>query len=51
MNSAASNLEKEIEAIDLYFRSGNSVPITKATIPKTEWEALKQALKEALNVR
>ena len=49
--SSFTDLKKAVEAIDLYFRSGNSVPITKAHIPKTEWDALTKALKEALNAR
>jgi hypothetical protein len=30
-----------LEAIDKYFRSGNSIPVERATIRREEWEALK----------
>lgn len=33
-------MKKCVEDIDLYFRSGNSVPIKQACIPAEEWEAV-----------
>jgi hypothetical protein len=36
-------LRAAIENIDAYFRSGNSVPVTRATIKVEEWEAVKAA--------
>lgn len=39
-----------LEAIDKYFRSGNSIPVERATIRREEWEALK-ALIEGLMAR
>lgn len=35
----------EMREIDLRFRSGNSVDIQRAFIPREEWEALKDALR------
>jgi hypothetical protein len=35
-----------LEAIDKYFRSGNSIPVERATIRREEWEALKAEIKE-----
>lgn len=37
-------MNKNVEAIDLYFRSGNEVPVSEAKIKKEEWEALKKHL-------
>lgn len=33
-----------VNTIDMRFRSGNSVPIEKATVPHSEWEALRTAV-------
>lgn len=41
------NLIKLLEAIntiDPRFRSGNSIPVEKATVPQAEWEAVRTAL-------
>jgi hypothetical protein len=35
------NVMEALEAIDKYFRSGNSIPVERATIRREEWEALK----------
>lgn len=35
---------KAIQAIDDYFKSGNSVPVSRATIKREEWELAKAAL-------
>lgn len=35
---------KAIQAIDDYFKSGNSVPVSRATIKREEWEMAKAAL-------
>lgn len=32
------------EAIDARFRSGNSIPVERASVPREEWESLKAAL-------
>lgn len=39
-------MNKAIEAIDLYFRSGNEVPVSEAKIKKEEWGALKEHLED-----
>ena len=33
---------KAVEAVDLYFRSGNYVPVQRANVSKEEWEAVKE---------
>jgi hypothetical protein len=40
---------RAFEAIDAYFRSGNGVPVTRATIKLEEWEAVKAALAQREN--
>ena len=37
-------LQKLVEEIELRFKSGNDVPVTRATLKKEEWESLKQHL-------
>lgn len=46
-----TKLEKALDDIDGYFRSGNDVPIDKAWIPASKWIALKNAIEEETNVR
>ncbi len=38
------NLLDAVAAINERFRSGNSVPIDKAAVPRAEWEAVRIAL-------
>lgn len=33
---------KAIEVVDLYFRSGNDIPVQRANVSKEEWEAVKE---------
>lgn len=33
---------KAVEVVDLYFRSGNDVPVQRANVSKEEWEAVKE---------
>ena len=33
---------KAVEAVDLYFHSGNDVPVQRANVSKDEWEAVKE---------
>lgn len=43
--SAGSELRAAIEAIAARFRSGNRIPIDKATVPAEEWHALVAAIR------
>ena len=40
-------LDQLIKEIDLYYKSGNDVPVERATIPADKWQALKAEI-EAL---
>ena len=40
-------IEELIDEIELYYRSGNSVPVERASIPREKWESLKAEI-EAL---
>ena len=33
---------KAVEVVDLYFRSGNDIPVQRANVSKEEWEAVKE---------
>ena len=40
-------LVEAVEAIDLYFQSGNHIQVERATIPAEEWERVKAAIEAA----
>lgn len=44
----ADRLVAALREVDLYFQSGNSVPVERATIPASEWTRIKTAAHEAL---
>jgi len=33
-------VNKHVEKVDLYFQSGNSVPVKRASIPVEDWDAV-----------
>lgn len=37
---------KAVEVVDLYFRSGNDIPVQRANVSKEEWEAVKEYIEE-----
>lgn len=42
------DLEEAVKSLTLKFTSGNTVPVTQATITLKEWEPIKAALDKAL---
>jgi hypothetical protein len=47
MNKPNNELQKLIEAIDLRFVSGNTVPVERVQVRANEWDAIKLALVKA----
>jgi hypothetical protein len=44
LNGQRVGLQQAIANIDLYFQSGNDIPVERATIPAAAWEQLRAAL-------
>lgn len=37
---------KAVEAVDLYFRSGNGISVQRANVSKEEWEAVVEYIEQ-----
>lgn len=44
IEQGGDELVEAVEQIDAYFRSGNEIPVERATIRASDWQALRQAL-------
>lgn len=46
-----NNLEKLVDSVNLKFKSGNSVPVDRATLSASEWDEISLALAIFNNIR